>query len=91
MLAIVAVALLRIVATLVVAKDIDIGRCKTRFVGIHVPHLAIGCVVGGLKVGPQVGIGGNSMSPDNIVKGCSELRARLTRGGEVITLGRLGH
>ena len=75
MLAVVAIALAAIVATLVLTQVIDIRWGTIRAVGIHIPYHTIAFVVGTPKGIPKLGIRDGSMTFDDIVQGHFQLIA----------------
>jgi hypothetical protein len=89
MLAIVAVTLAAVVATLVCAQIIDVRRCPVRDVGIHVPHHTVTFVVGAPKSIPQLAIRDGSMAFDDVVKCNFQLIASQTIG-RIVIVDRLG-
>ena len=94
MFTVVTIALHAVISALVGAKGIGIGRVAVGGavgdVGIHIPHLPVGFVVGGVKCGPQTGIGDYRMTLDDIVECRLKGYAGLAVRRIVISRGDLG-
>ena len=84
MLSIIARTFISIIAALVFAQMIDIGRRAIRNVGIHIPHDAIAFVVGTPKGIPQLGIRDGCVTFDDIVQSPFQLIACQSIGGVVV-------
>jgi len=90
MFAVVTIAFPAVITALVGSELVHVGRRSSRNIGIHVPHRAIGFVVGGIKSGPDIAVRFYCVVFDDVVEGCLEFGPGFSGGGIVISRGDLG-